>query len=98
MVKVYYQIISFLCFHGLRYLDARIYGTDEEDVGKDDEDTDVDSQHYRGAARNKTLSYREIFRVLSQPTCLVFVKLLLATKQTKPNNRCMFSAIIQKSY
>lgn len=34
------------------YLDAGIYGTDEEDVGKDDEDTDVDSQHDRGAARN----------------------------------------------
>ena len=35
-------------------LDARIYGTDEKDVGEDDEDTDVDSQHYRGAARNNT--------------------------------------------
>lgn len=34
------------------YLDAGIYGTDEEDVGKDDEDTDVDSQHDRGAAGN----------------------------------------------
>ena len=38
----------------LLYLDARIYGTDEKDVGEDDEDTDVDSQHYRGAARNNT--------------------------------------------
>lgn len=32
------------------YLDAGIYGTDEEDVGKDDEDTDVDPEHDRGAA------------------------------------------------
>lgn len=32
------------------YLDAGIYGTDEEDVGKDDEDTDVDSQHDGSAA------------------------------------------------
>lgn len=36
------------------YLDARIYGTDEEDVGEYDEDTDVDSQHDRGAARRNT--------------------------------------------
>lgn len=35
----------------LCYLDARIYGTDEKDVGKYDEDTDVNSQHDRGAAR-----------------------------------------------
>lgn len=34
----------------LLYLDARVYGTDEEDVGEYDEDTDVDSQHDRGAA------------------------------------------------
>lgn len=34
------------------YLDAGIYGTNEEDVSKDDEDTDVDSQHDRGAAGN----------------------------------------------
>ena len=54
MVKVYYQNISFVCSHELHYLDARIYGTDEEDVGEDDEDTDVDSQHDWGAARNNT--------------------------------------------
>lgn len=36
------------------YLDARIYGTDEEDVGEYDEDTDVDSQHDRGAERDNT--------------------------------------------
>lgn len=34
------------------YLDAGIYGTNEEDVSEDDEDTDVDSQHDRGAAGN----------------------------------------------
>lgn len=34
------------------YLDAGVYGTNEEDVRKDDEDTDVDSQHDRGAAGN----------------------------------------------
>lgn len=33
------------------YLDARIYGTDEKDVGKYDEDADVNSQHDRGAVR-----------------------------------------------
>lgn len=40
-----------MCFDKLHYLDAWIYGTDEKDVGKYDEDTDVDSQHDRGAAR-----------------------------------------------
>lgn len=40
-----------MCFDKLQYLDARVYGTDEKDVGEYDEDTDVDSQHDRGAAR-----------------------------------------------
>lgn len=35
------------------YLDAWIYGTDEKDVGEDDEDTDVDSQHDRGAVKKE---------------------------------------------
>ena len=34
----------------LRYLDAGVYGTDEKDVGENEEDTDVDSQHDWGAA------------------------------------------------
>lgn len=53
MVKVYYQNISFLCFHELRYLDARIYGTDEEDVGEDDEDADVKTEHKWCSAEEK---------------------------------------------
>lgn len=36
------------------YLDARIYGTDKKDVGEYDEDTDVNSQHDRGAAKRNT--------------------------------------------
>ena len=31
----------------MNYLYAGIYGTDKEDVGEDDEDTDIDSQHDR---------------------------------------------------
>lgn len=42
------------CPEELCYLDARVYGTDEEDVGENDEDTDVDPQHYWGAAGEKT--------------------------------------------
>lgn len=37
--------VQFLCLQKLHYLNARVYGTDEEDVCEDDEDTDVDSQH-----------------------------------------------------
>lgn len=43
-----------MCIEKFHYLDARVYGTDEKDVGKYDEDTDVDSQHDRGAARKNT--------------------------------------------
>ena len=35
------------------YFDTGVDGTDEEDVGEDDEDSDVDSQHDRGAVREK---------------------------------------------
>jgi len=35
-------------------LDARIYGTNKKDVDENDEDTDVDSQHDRGAAGEET--------------------------------------------
>lgn len=41
------------CLDKLHYLDAGVYGTDEQDVGKYDEDTNVDSQHNWGAARKK---------------------------------------------
>lgn len=50
----------------LHYLDARVYGTDEQDVGKYDEDADVDSQHNWGAAGKK---YRNSVR----QKCLVHV-------------------------
>lgn len=40
-------------FDEIHYLDARVYGTDEEDVGEYDEDTDVDSKHDWGAAKNE---------------------------------------------
>lgn len=39
---------------GGSYLNAGIYGTDEENVGEDDEDTDVDPQHDWGAAGGDT--------------------------------------------
>ena len=37
------------------YLNTRVYGTYEEDVGKDYEDSDVDSQHDRGAVKQKKI-------------------------------------------
>lgn len=43
------------------YLDAGIYGTNEQDVSKDDEDTDVDSQHDRGAAGNTGIRSNQQF-------------------------------------
>lgn len=43
-----------MCFDKFHYLDAGVYGTDEKDVGEYDEDTDVDSQHDRGAAKKNT--------------------------------------------
>lgn len=48
------KCVFFVCFDKLCYLDAWIYGTDEKDVGEYDEDTDVDSQHDWGAAREDT--------------------------------------------
>lgn len=48
------------------YLDAGIYGTDEEDVGKDDEDTDVDPQHDRGAAGDEGMNNLTVFPLHSQ--------------------------------
>lgn len=45
------------------YLNARIYGTDEKDVGKYDEDADVNSQHDRGAARKTQKQGYHIFSI-----------------------------------
>lgn len=42
------------CLDKLHYLDARVYGTYEQNVGKYDEDTDVDSQHDWGAGGKNT--------------------------------------------
>lgn len=49
------------------YLDARIYGTDEKDVGKYDEDADVNSQHDRGAVRKtQKQGYSDIFQLVNK--------------------------------
>lgn len=49
------------------YLDARIYGTDEKDVGKYDEDADVNSQHDRGAVRKtQKQGYSDIFQLVKK--------------------------------
>lgn len=47
------RVVWSLCQHELKYLDARVYGTDEEDIGHDKEDRHVDSQHYWGAEEQK---------------------------------------------
>ena len=42
-----------MLYDSFRDLYARLHGTDEEDVVKDDEDTDVDAQHDGCTARGK---------------------------------------------
>lgn len=75
-----------MCLDELHYLDARVYGTDEEDVGEYDEDTDVDSQHDRGAAGENTETFRPI---TTNPFSLV---------QTNSGSVCLFQMVHFISY
>lgn len=43
------------------YLHAGVNGTDEEDVGKNDEDTDVNSQHDQSTAEHRG-GFRLVFQ------------------------------------
>lgn len=63
-----------MCLSGV-YLNAGVYGTDEKDVGKYDEDADVNSQHDRGAARK---TQKQGHSDISQPVNETDVSLELA--------------------
>lgn len=69
------------------YLDARIYGTDEKDVGKYDEDADVNSQHDRGAGRKTQKQGYHIFS--NWYFCAV-----ISTLRGKKNTNTCFAACI----
>ncbi len=81
---IYCSIRKIIC---VCYLDARIYGTDEKDVGEDDEDTNVDSQHDRGAAKKNTDINSEVNSFASCLLCLVYLGWFKGSQSTSFENQ-----------